>query len=99
MDSIRIRGGRTLNGTIAADGAKNAALPELAAALLADGELLLDNVPMVQDVRTMLRVLEHLGVAGRLEPSGNVNGCQASTRPVDASVHEVPYDIVKTMRA
>ena len=68
MDSIRIRGGRRLNGSVAADGAKNAALPALAASLLTDGELALDNVPLVRDVRTMLRVLQHLGGEGFVEP-------------------------------
>lgn len=100
MDSIRIRGGRPLRGTLVAPGSKNASLPALAASLLADGELILDNVPLVQDVQTMLRVLEHLGGEGYQEPG--VRGAGSSrcvVRSREAGTHDVPYEIVKTMRA
>jgi UDP-N-acetylglucosamine 1-carboxyvinyltransferase len=100
MDSIRIRGGRPLNGEIATDGAKNAALPALAAALLADSELVLENVPLVHDVRTMLRTLDHLGVSGWFEPGAGQDGVPvAGTRPVSEECCEAPYEIVRTMRA
>jgi UDP-N-acetylglucosamine 1-carboxyvinyltransferase len=100
MDSIRIRGGRALSGHVAADGSKNAALPALAASLLTTGELVLDNVPVVQDVRTMLRVLQHLGGEGWVEPGAGPGGIpRAAVHAVREDAHEVPYEIVKTMRA
>jgi UDP-N-acetylglucosamine 1-carboxyvinyltransferase len=100
MDRIVIRGGRPLRGRLAADGAKNAALPALAASLLTDGEIVLENVPLVEDVRTMFRVLEHLGAEGGVERPGDEDGAATvSGRSVDESRHDVPYEIVKTMRA
>src|SRR5881392_618892 len=59
--SFRVSGGRPLKGTIRPAGNKNAALPILAATLLADGPCLIDNVPHIRDVETMLGLLEHLG--------------------------------------
>jgi len=100
VDNIRIRGGRRLNGTIAADGAKNAALPELAAALLTDEPLVLDDVPLVQDISTMLHVLSHLGAETALHPIGAADDApRARVEFLDETAHEVPYEIVKTMRA
>jgi UDP-N-acetylglucosamine 1-carboxyvinyltransferase len=100
VDRIVIRGGRPLRGTITADGSKNAALPALAASLLTDGELRLDNVPLVQDVKTMLRVLEHLGGEGFVEPGAGPDGVSRGVaRTREESRHDVPYEIVKTMRA
>ncbi len=94
MQKLLIRGPARLRGTIPASGAKNAALPVLAACLLSDGEVELNNVPAVQDIRTMLRLLAHLGVESeRIGPS-------ILLRPTgDASPDEAPYDLVKTMRA
>lgn len=94
MDKLRIRGGRELEGTVRIAGAKNAALPALAAALLTEGEIAYSNVPMLRDVRTMLRVLEHHGA--RVE-----NGTRDSVKVQVGSIgsHEAPYDLVKTMRA
>jgi UDP-N-acetylglucosamine 1-carboxyvinyltransferase len=100
MDSIRIRGGRALRGTVSADGSKNAALPCLAASLLTDSQLELENVPAVQDIRTMVRVLQHLGGEGELGPgAGEDTAARAWVRSRSESLHEVPYEIVKTMRA
>ena len=62
MQKLLIRGPARLSGTLSAGGAKNAALPILASALLADEEVELGNVPRVQDIRTMRGLLEHLGV-------------------------------------
>src|SRR3954462_3291744 len=59
--SFRVTGGRPLSGTIRPAGNKNAALPILAATLLADGPCLIDNVPRIRDVETMLELLERLG--------------------------------------
>ena len=63
MDKLRVRGGRELEGTVRIAGAKNAALPELAASLLTAEEVELTNVPMLRDTRAMFRVLEHHGAA------------------------------------
>ena len=62
MDKLKIRGGRRLVGEVRISGAKNAALPILAASLLTAGDLVLHNVPELADVRTMLRLLEGMGV-------------------------------------
>ena len=96
MDKILIRGGRRLNGTVLIAGAKNAALPELCAALLVDGITTLHNVPQLQDVSTMLRLLRHMGVVAERNPD------QAEQVTLDArqiALPEAPYDLVKTMRA
>jgi UDP-N-acetylglucosamine 1-carboxyvinyltransferase len=75
-------------------GAKNAALPALAAALLTDQPLVLHNVPRVRDVTTMLRVLEHLGAS----TTENVNH-SCTVRVSNLGEPEAPYDLVRTMRA
>jgi UDP-N-acetylglucosamine 1-carboxyvinyltransferase len=89
-----IRGGRRLSGEVRVSGAKNAALPLMAAALLSQEPLELENAPRLVDVRTIGRLLRHMGVevAGEGTPTIRL---QASTvrRP------EAPYDLVKTMRA
>ena len=96
MDKLRIRGGRRLAGEVAISGAKNAALPELCAALLTAEPVLLSNVPRLHDVATMLKLLRTLGVAA-------VQSVDAeATVALDASQvtsREAPYDLVKTMRA
>ena len=63
MDRIRIRGGKPLSGEIAIGGAKNAALPILCAAILSAEPLVVENVPRLQDVNTLLRLLAQMGVA------------------------------------
>lgn len=92
MDALRITGGAPLAGTIPISGAKNAALPLLAASLLTDQPVVLHNLPALRDIATMTRLLTHLGVAWS---DGRTIQLQATTieRP------EAPYDIVKTMRA
>ncbi len=94
MDKIRIRGGRPLEGTVRISGAKNAALPALAAALLTDQPLTLRNVPRVRDVITMLRVLEHLGGQASVTAEG-----PCVVRVPGIGEPEAPYDLVRTMRA
>ena len=95
MDRIRIRGGRPLSGDIVIGGAKNAALPLMAAALLTDERLVLNNVPRLADIQTMTVLLAQHGLA--VEPIGNggrtlsIGGCITNT--------EAPYDIVRKMRA
>ncbi len=94
MDKLRIEGGRRLSGRVEIAGAKNAALPALAACLLTGEEVRLLNLPRVRDVRTMLRVLEQLG-ASVMGPEGG----HATVQAERFASSEAPYDLVKTMRA
>jgi len=94
MDKLRIKGGRRLRGQVPVAGAKNAALPALAATLLSGETVELHNLPGVRDVRTMLRVLEQLGAeVERLDDGG------MRVRVHRLASFEAPYDLVKTMRA
>jgi UDP-N-acetylglucosamine 1-carboxyvinyltransferase len=94
MDKLKIRGGRTLQGTIDVAGAKNAALPELCAALLTAEPVTLANVPRLQDVVTMLKLIRNMGVAAEHHDDGRVVlNAGALSNP------EAPYELVKTMRA
>ena len=94
MDKLIIRGGHSLNGEIEISGAKNAALPELCAALLTDQEVVLRNVPKLQDVSTMLKLIRNMGVTCAHEDDGSVSlNAGALNKP------EAPYEMVKTMRA
>jgi UDP-N-acetylglucosamine 1-carboxyvinyltransferase len=94
MDKLLIRGGRSLNGEALVSGAKNAALPELCAALLTEEPVTLDNVPRLQDVATMLKLIRHMGVQAEQGEEGTVRlDASALTQP------EAPYELVKTMRA
>ena len=96
MDKLLIRGGRSLAGTVDISGAKNAALPELCAALLTADTVTLENVPRLQDVATMLKLIRNMGVtAERSEsaPGSVVINAGALSSP------EAPYELVKTMRA
>ena len=95
MDKIRIRGGRPLSGEIAIGGAKNAALPLMAAALLTDQRLVLTNVPRLADIDTMGSLLSQHGIA--VEAQGNAG----RTLSLGGSIRstEAPYDIVRKMRA
>ncbi len=93
MDKLVVTGGRRLAGEIAISGAKNAALPILAAALLTHEPLVLSNVPKLRDVGTMLRLLERMGT--RIERDGDRVTLQADA----ITSVEAAYDLVKTMRA
>ena len=96
MDKLLIRGGRRLEGEVTISGAKNAALPELCAALLTAEPVTLTNVPRLQDVNTMLKLLRNMGVAAErseAEPETVVLDASRVTSP------EAPYELVKTMRA
>ena len=95
MDKIIINGGRVLRGTMPVSGAKNAALPILAATILARGRVELENVPVIRDIQSMLAVLRTLGAKVVMDRRHNVVTVQ--TRDVDKP--EAPYDLVKTMRA
>ncbi|MEI7515249.1 MAG: UDP-N-acetylglucosamine 1-carboxyvinyltransferase [Betaproteobacteria bacterium] len=94
MDKLRIRGGHTLHGTVPISGAKNAALPELCATLLTAEPVTLRNVPRLQDVSTMLKLIRHMGVQIEQHADGSVRA-NAGT----LTLPEAPYELVKTMRA
>ncbi|MCW5655028.1 UDP-N-acetylglucosamine 1-carboxyvinyltransferase [Hydrogenophaga sp.] len=95
MDKLRITGGRPLRGEVQISGAKNAALPELCAALLTEDPVNLVNVPRLRDVATMRQLLDNMGV--RTETLGERGGILLQAAgPIKA---EAPYDLVKTMRA
>jgi UDP-N-acetylglucosamine 1-carboxyvinyltransferase len=99
MDKLRIKGGKSLSGTVDISGAKNAALPELCAALLTDEPVTLTNVPRLQDVSTMLKLIRNMGVTAE---QGALGQPDSGTVRIDAgSLHtpEAPYELVKTMRA
>lgn len=94
MDKLRITGGMRLRGSVRVGGAKNAALPAMAASLLSSRPLELENVPLVRDIRTTKQLLTELGVTVSLSEGhvarmecGSITSCEA------------PYDLVKTMRA
>ncbi|BAP54663.1 UDP-N-acetylglucosamine 1-carboxyvinyltransferase [Thioploca ingrica] len=94
MDKLLITGGNPLNGEIRISGAKNAALPILAATLLADTPSCISNIPHLQDITTMIELLGRMGVDLVIDEKLNIE--------VDSSrVHTftAPYDLVKTMRA
>ena len=96
MDKLLIKGGKSLAGTVTISGAKNAALPELCAALLTADTVTLENVPGLQDVSTMLKLIRNMGVSAErpLEAPGSVRINAAAL-----SSPEAPYELVKTMRA
>jgi len=93
MDKLCIVGGRPLEGSVRISGAKNAALPVMAATLLSPGVHRLRNVPRLRDTQTFARVLEVLGAKVSFE--GNL--LTVDTRGVNSV--EAPYELVKTMRA
>src|SRR2546428_11143853 len=93
MDRLIVTGGRRLSGTVRISGAKNSALKLMAAALLADGETVIENVPHIADCLTMAEVLAHLGATPRWGGhtlSGDTTGADGS---------ESPYHLVSRMRA
>jgi UDP-N-acetylglucosamine 1-carboxyvinyltransferase len=93
MEKFRIEGGHSLRGDVHVSGAKNAALPCLAATLLTPGPVHLDNLPRVRDIVTMERVLAVLG-----ESCEHATGTTVVTTG-DLDAHHAPYELVRTMRA
>ncbi len=94
MDKLLIAGGRRLDGEVAISGAKNAALPILAATLLADEPVTVRNIPHLQDITTMMELLGRMGVQLTLDERMSIQ--------VDASTitdYFAPYELVRTMRA
>jgi UDP-N-acetylglucosamine 1-carboxyvinyltransferase len=93
LDKFRIQGGVPLAGEIAISGAKNSALPALAACLLTADPVVLDRIPPVRDIHTMEKLLEHAGARV------TVNGERVTVEAGAIENAEAPYDLVKTMRA
>jgi len=94
MDKLKIKGGARLSGQVRISGAKNSALPAMAASLLTADELVLENVPMVNDILTTRRLLKELGA--EVEFDGRSS---ARLKAGAIGSHEAPYELVKTMRA
>src|SRR5436305_11083285 len=98
MDKFVIRGGNPLLGTVRVSGAKNAALPAMAAAILTDETIILENIPDVRDIQTERKLLVSLGAEvelgyGRAHHRTTINCKNLNTNP------EAAYEVVKTMRA
>lgn len=97
MDKFLIEGGKPLEGRIHISGAKNAALPAMAAALLTDQRVVLRNVPRVRDIGTMRSLLDELGVDSAVEHEEHGNRVEIQARRLENSL--APYELVKQMRA
>ncbi len=95
MDKLLVRGGKTLHGEVLISGAKNATLPELCATLLTADPVTLLNVPQLQDVKTMLKLIRNMGV----EAEPQIGGSVVVVNAAKLSSPEAPYELVKTMRA
>jgi UDP-N-acetylglucosamine 1-carboxyvinyltransferase len=94
MDKIIIQGGVPLSGTVEASGAKNAALPLLAAAILVDGPVVYHRIPHLRDISTMMTLLTWQGAEVAYDDQHRLH---VDTRPANKA--EAPYELVKTMRA
>jgi UDP-N-acetylglucosamine 1-carboxyvinyltransferase len=100
MDKMRIRGGKPLQGKVQVGGSKNAALPILISSLLTGERCTYRRVPLLQDIRTTLKVLTHLGSKQDAELENNEVTLQAAAGPASGDLfYEAPYDLVRTMRA
>ena len=94
MDKLEVIGGTRLSGEVTISGAKNAALPILAASLLAEKPVVLQNIPSLNDVTTTVRLLRRIGL------DIDFNGqSRIEVTPSNIKRFEAPYDLVKTMRA
>src|SRR4051812_10305913 len=93
MDAIEITGGKRLEGEVTVSGSKNATLPQIAATLLAPGKSVFHGVPDLADIRTLGRLLSHMGA--QVERDGTTLRIDAA--PVN--LPQAPYELVKTMRA
>ncbi len=94
MDKIRITGGKPLVGRVEISGAKNAALPAMAASLLTGDTIQLENIPYVRDILTTRTLLQEMGVEAEVRQDGT-----ATLKAAELRSHEAPYELVKTMRA
>src|SRR4030042_7018735 len=93
MDKLCIRGGKRLKGVVEVSGAKNAALPIIAASLLSQGSSTINRVPNLRDVRTVGHLIKHLGAEFSYEDKKAV----INTKRI--RILEAPYELVRTMRA
>src|SRR5881409_2506705 len=93
MDAIEITGGKPLSGEVQVSGSKNATLPQIAAALLAPGRSVFRGVPDLADIRTLSRLLSHMGARVEREGANLHLDAERVGNP------EAPYELVKTMRA
>ncbi len=93
MDKLVIEGGIPLQGEVAVSGSKNAALPALAACLLTSDRVILNRIPQVRDIGTMLGLVRHIGA------EVSVKGDRVTIRAANLAHPEAPYELVKTMRA
>ena len=94
MDKLIITGGATIDGEVRISGAKNAALPILAATLLAEGSMTVGNVPHLQDITTTMELLGAMGVHLVIDEKLNIETDVSTINRFYA-----PYELVKTMRA
>ncbi|MFP4129184.1 MAG: UDP-N-acetylglucosamine 1-carboxyvinyltransferase [Halorhodospira sp.] len=94
MERLLIRGGTPLRGDIRISGAKNAALPVMAATLLADGSTTVGNIPHLHDVTTTMELLGRMGVELTVH-----EGMEVEVNPATIDSLQAPYELVKTMRA
>lgn len=100
MDTLHIKGGRPLTGTIPISGAKNAALPLMTAALLSEETVHLDNVPRLTDVNTLIRLLKELGCEAELGNGGEGSfGKSLKLNAKSVTSTTAPYELVSQMRA
>ncbi|MBZ5513371.1 MAG: UDP-N-acetylglucosamine 1-carboxyvinyltransferase [Acidobacteriia bacterium] len=97
MDKFLIEGGRPLEGRVSASGAKNAALPAMAASLLTGQPVVLRNIPRVRDIGTMRSLLDELGVDSSVKHEEHGNRLEIQARQLLNPV--APYELVKQMRA
>lgn len=93
MQKISVKGGKPLKGTVEISGSKNATLPVMTAALLAESPSVIHNVPYLNDIKTMAHVLHTLGSTAHLEDH------RLHIDPKGFNKFEAPYELVKTMRA
>lgn len=94
MDMFRIEGGHPLQGTVHVDGSKNASLPILAATLAIEGEVVLEQIPQLQDVATMRQLLQSIGASVELLADESIRINASDVRSTVA-----PYELVRQMRA
>jgi UDP-N-acetylglucosamine 1-carboxyvinyltransferase len=94
MEKLAIAGGRRLEGEVRISGAKNAALPILAASLLTDEQVTIGNIPHLRDITTTIELLSRMGVDVTLH-----EGLRVEVDPSSIREYHAPYDLVKTMRA
>src|SRR3989338_2213937 len=93
MDKIVIQGNRKLSGEVTVSGAKNSALPIMAAALLSEKESIIENIPDLRDIQTMIRLLRALGAKAQYQDG------TLAIRPGKNLKPMAPYNLVSTMRA